>query len=50
MELLRRAFGALSAAVGVVVLMGFVVYDSIGRGDGGATFEPVNGRLGEPAP
>jgi len=50
MELFKRAFGALSAAVGVVVLMGFVVYESIGREDGGTALEPVHNRIGQPNP
>lgn len=37
MELFKRALDALSAAVGVVVLMGFVAYERIVREDRGVT-------------
>lgn len=50
MELFKRALDALSAAVGVVVLMGFVAYERIVREDRGVDMQPAHGRTGLPGP
>jgi len=50
MKLLKSAFDALSAAVAVVVLMGFVVYESMGHADSGTALAAARSRIGEPTP